>query len=34
MCTIAKASGAPKADLVFEDYLKNVPNVVGSSGST
>ena len=33
MCTIAKASGAPKGDLVFEDYLKNVPNVVGSSGS-
>jgi hypothetical protein len=33
MCTISKASGAPSADLVFEDYLQNVPNVIGSSGS-
>jgi len=33
MCKIAKASGAPAADLVFEDYLTNVPDVVGSSGS-
>ena len=33
MCTIGRASGAPAADLVFEDYLTNVPNVVGSSGS-
>jgi hypothetical protein len=33
MCTISKASGAPAADLTFEDYLKNVPNVIGSSGS-
>lgn len=33
MCTIAKANGAPSADLVFEDYLKNVPDVIGTSGS-
>ena len=33
MCTIADANGAPSSDLVFEDYLKNVPNAIGSSGS-
>jgi hypothetical protein len=33
MCSIADANGAPAADLTFEDYLKNVPNVIGSSGS-
>ena len=33
MCTISEANGAPSADLVFEDYLQNVPNVIGSSGS-
>jgi hypothetical protein len=33
MCTIANANGAPSSDLVFEDYLKNVPNVIGTSGS-
>jgi Peptidase M10 serralysin C terminal len=33
MCRISKASGAPTSDLTFEDYLKNVPNVIGSSGS-
>jgi Peptidase M10 serralysin C terminal len=33
MCTIADANGAPSSDLVFEDYLQNVPNVIGTSGS-
>jgi hypothetical protein len=33
MCRIASANGAPAADLVFEDYLRNVPNVIGTSGS-
>jgi hypothetical protein len=33
MCSIADANGAPTADYTFEDYLKNVPNVIGSSGS-
>jgi hypothetical protein len=33
MCKISEANGAPGADLVFEDYLQNVPNVIGSSGS-
>ena len=32
MCSIADANGAPAADLTFEDYLKNMPNVIGSSG--
>jgi Peptidase M10 serralysin C terminal/RTX calcium-binding nonapeptide repeat (4 copies) len=33
MCSIADANGAPTSDYTFEDYLKNVPNVIGSSGS-
>jgi serralysin len=33
MCSIADANGAPAADLTFEDYIQNVPNVIGSSGS-
>jgi hypothetical protein len=33
MCKIADANGAPSSDLVFEDYLKNVPNAIGTSGS-
>jgi hypothetical protein len=33
MCTIGEANGAPSSDFVFEDYLQNVPNVIGSSGS-
>jgi hypothetical protein len=33
MCTIADANGAPSSDLVFEDYLQNAPNVIGTSGS-
>jgi len=31
MCSIASANGAPAADLTFEDYITNVPNVIGSS---
>jgi hypothetical protein len=33
MCSIADANGAPTADYTFEDYLQNVPNVIGTSGS-
>jgi serralysin len=33
MCSIADANGAPTSDYTFEDYLQNVPNVIGSSGS-
>jgi hypothetical protein len=33
MCTISDANGAPSSELVFEDYLQNVPNVIGTSGS-
>jgi hypothetical protein len=33
MCTIADANGAPTSDYAFEDYLQNISNVVGTSGS-
>jgi hypothetical protein len=32
MCSIADANGAPAADLTFEDYISNVPKLIGSSG--
>jgi hypothetical protein len=33
MCSIADANGVPTSGYTFEDYLENVPNVIGSSGS-
>ena len=30
--TAANASGAPTSSFIFEDYLQNVPNVIGSNG--
>ena len=31
-CSDADANGAPNSDFTFEDYITNVPNVIGSSG--
>ena len=31
-CSDADANGAPNSDFTFEDYIRNVPNVIGSSG--
>ena len=33
MSSTANANTAPQADLTFEDYLRNVSNVIGSSGA-
>ena len=33
MCSAADANGAPFSDFTFEDYIRNVPNVIGSSGA-
>ena len=33
MCTTASAVGASAFNYVFEDYLQNTPNIIGTSGS-
>ena len=32
-CSTPNANTAPEAALTFEDYIRNVPNVIGSSGA-